>query len=189
MKTGEDRFVAICAALWMLSACAMSDPVIEAGGPSEGRQAERGDDKPYPPELFQVEQIPSGDAPVGYSFADVEGDDPCLLEANRNRPQCNAEPGGLRDRQGARGHRDGRTALSELQAITPNVIDPTTFDADRAADEIGRPQGDPQSQIGMAVGADFLTPPPLPPEPELDETDADLSEELPVPHLPGRDGH
>lgn len=131
----------------------------------------------------QVTQITTTDRSREYTFADVEGDDPCLTEANRELAQCQASLLGNAGALNADGKRKTGTALSELQAITPNIIDPSTFDADRAADEVGRPGHRLQSQIGMAIGADFLAPPPPPPEPELTPEDALRPDGLPPRHI------
>lgn len=188
MKTGKYRIVAHFAALLMLTACVTDRPDERPKGKAgsdltkiDQVQSEGAD--PYPPELFQVEQISKNNTRPDYTFADVEGDDPCLAEENRGLAQCKTALGNGSAGHAARPDGTAQNALSELQAITPNIIDPETFDADRTADEIGRPDGHPRSQVGMAVGADFLAPPPPPPEPEQPEPE--LERALPpIPHLP-----
>lgn len=137
-------------------------------------------------DAYEVSQITADDRSREYTFADVEGDDPCLTRETQDLVQCSLTPLGDGSGLTAGQKRNEGTALSELQAFTPNVIDPSTFDADRAADEVGRPGRRLQSQIGMAVGADFLAPTPPPPEPEQAPEDAIGQHRLPpIIHLPG----
>jgi len=171
------------AAFSLLIGCAADGPIDEFTEPSssaprnalaDSAQTEQIDTeaKPFAQESLQVEQITSKDRSREYTFADLEGDDPCLIEANRELAQCKSTSIERQVESNTARARNNNRALSELQAITPNVIDPSTFDADRAADEIGRSGRSPQSQIGMAVGAEFLAPPPPPPEPEVPDIDA-----------------
>lgn len=128
-----------------------------------------------------VDQIGEIDA-TEYAFPEVEGDDPCAKPGDDLPEQCN---GTSRIGQGQSHLAKGgsNNALAELQSITPTVIDPTTFDADRTADEIGRGSGRLQSQAGMALGADLLAPPP-PPKPEPDPNRPFGPDGVPLEHLP-----
>lgn len=59
-------------------------------------------------------------------------------------------------------------ALSEIQALTPNVVDPQTFDPTRTAQDLGR-SSVPQTQVGQALGFQLLQPPVVPEEAEPDD--------------------
>ena len=127
----------------------------------------------HPPrsELFQVEQVALDDQPLSYEFSYVEGDDPCSSELNANTAQCRQISSESHGEIASGRSRGSSSALSELQTILPEIVDPSTFDAERTASEIGRSDLRLRSQAAMAVGAEFLAP-PLPAEPEQASPDA-----------------
>lgn len=126
-------------------------------------------------DALSIEQVANTLDSRDYGFEDVEGVDPCQ--------RVGADPEACRDVSAALGSRldvdrkDGEpSALSELQAITPDVVDPQSFDPIATADELGRLQL-PQSQAAQSLGFQLLQPPAPVPEPE--ETPEDATGGLP----------
>lgn len=117
--------------------------------------------------LLGVEQVSrAGSGGQSYAFDDVEGDHPCIRDGQIDSA-CSARAAEL-DRRvaGPMERRSRATAESSLQSITPDVIDPDTFDPVRTAEEIGR-TGRLQSQAAQSLGTNLLenVPPPTQPEP------------------------
>lgn len=139
------------------------------------------DGKADPVELLHVEQVSTDSGPPDYTFPYVEGDDPCAHLVNRELPECDPAFIGRQTNLEAMENNDRSTALSDLQAITPNIIDPLEFDPDRTIDELGRTGRRLQPLAGQAVGAEFLAPPPPEPEPEELETNPRSGRNTPPP--------
>ena len=115
----------------------------------------------------QVSEV-SAEQAKSYAFADVEGNHPCLRE-DRDAEKCAQEAAELAEKIGS--EEDSATnnyALSEIQALTPNVVDPQTFDPTRTAQDLGR-SSVPQTQVGQALGFQLLQPPVVPEEAEPED--------------------
>ena len=138
----------------------------------EEKPTERSED------LLLVTQISDLALEQDYAFAEVEGDDPCLLPENTALPQCEQSALSALATDMTK-LSASEVALKELQAIVPDVIDPDSFDADRTANEIGRSGRNLQSQVSMALGTEFLMPqtdvePEARPEPQIELDPANL---------------
>ena len=85
--------------------------------------------------LLDVEQVQPSESGSKYRFNDIEGDDPCAVE--RNVPgYCHDLIDGTSNLTKRRREGESSAAI-RLQCITPHIIDPTSFDAEEIADEIG----------------------------------------------------
>ncbi|MEL6860977.1 MAG: hypothetical protein AAGL11_04000 [Pseudomonadota bacterium] len=154
------------------TACA-SPPPTEDTFDGVGIEQAAESDRQFENSLLQIEQISSYELNRDYDITEVEGDDPCLLPENVDLAQCQKSLLSGMKQQENRG-RNADTALQEIQAIVPEVIDPDTFDADRTADEFGRSNRLVQSQAGLAVGNQFLM---VPEAEDLRPEDGDLTPE------------
>ncbi|MEO0881432.1 MAG: hypothetical protein AAFY34_01755 [Pseudomonadota bacterium] len=123
--------------------------------------------------VLGVEQVTTADEDRNYAFADVEGVHPCQREEilTDDCREISARLAEELDR--ASGDPNRGSALSEIQALTPDVVDPQSFDPVVTAGELGR-QPIPQSQAAQALGFQLLQPPvPPPAEPEPEEPGVD----------------
>jgi len=133
-----------------------------------------------PSSILFVDQVANTKASQSYAFSDLEGDDPCLHGSEKlGTPQCEIAPRNNSARTSPQS-RSSDNALSDLQTITPRVIDPGSFDPTRTADELGRNGRTLQSQAGMALGAKLLAPPPVV-EPETPEENINPQTGFPLP--------
>lgn len=133
--------------------------------------------------LLGVEQISrAGSGGDSYAFETVEGDHPCIRDGQIDSA-CSARAAEL-DRRvaGTMGRSRRANPESSLQSITPDVIDPDTFDPVLTADEIGR-TGRLQSQAAQSLGSSLLGTGHLPPTDEPDPADP-AEPELPTGPLP-----
>ncbi|MEM6899430.1 MAG: hypothetical protein AAF583_06645 [Pseudomonadota bacterium] len=118
--------------------------------------------------VLGIEQVTSETQGADYAFKDVEGVHPCQRE-NVITEECHDILARLERQIPTEQDGRGTSALSELQAITPDVVDPQSFDPVVTADELGRLPV-PQSQAAQALGFQLLQPPaPVPVEPEPED--------------------
>jgi len=112
-------------------------------------------------------------ASSAYAFTDIEGEHPCFRDPEA---ECPEETRRFRTQALGRGGRQSDdNALRDLQALTPDIIDPDSFDPAQTAREIGR-SGIPQSQAALSLGNALLTPPPPveeEPDPGIDGGDVE----------------
>lgn len=113
-----------------------------------------------------------------YAFQEIDGVHPCQREDVITDDCREISEGLARDLE--RNARSGSqsSAVSEIQAITPDIVDPQSFDPVITAGELGR-QPIPQSQAAQALGFQLLQPPALPVEPEADDPADDVTTVLP----------
>ncbi|MEM6410528.1 MAG: hypothetical protein AAF683_03225 [Pseudomonadota bacterium] len=128
--------------------------------------------------VLGIEQVTSETQGSDYAFKDVEGIHPCQRE-DVITDDCREISARLAEQLAAEQTGRGTSALSELQAITPDVVDPQSFDPVVTADELGRLPV-PQSQAAQALGFQLLQPPaPVPVEPEPEDPAVDDFGNLP----------
>ena len=187
------NFIIIVGVMLSLVACAVRAPVesgakdlakTSCSGSGDITTTEQvgGKSKTDSAELLHVEQISNDNEPPDFTFSYVEGDDPCALKSNRELVQCSPEFADQRGNLATMRNRRRSNALSDLQAITPDIVDPLEFDPDRTIDELGRTDRRLKPQAGLAIGAEFLAPPQEPqPQPEPEELDADRGLKIQVP--------
>ncbi len=114
-----------------------------------------------------INQITSKPEGTDFGFSDIEGDDPCLQNRAAIAPEYCKDTANILQ-PSPQDNAPKPSALSELQSIVPEIIDPDTFDPERTADELGRKSTSLNTQAGMALGAELLAP-PKPPRPEPTE--------------------
>ena len=131
-------------------------------------------------DILSVQQVSDESAfqTEDFAFAAVEGDHPCMQE-EAVAEECSQKIERLADEVELEAATSD-FALSEIQALTPNVVDPQTFDPTQTAQDLGRSPR-PQTQAGQAVGFQLLQPAPIPVEPEEDPTDPTAGDLPPVP--------
>lgn len=128
--------------------------------------------------IAQIEQ--ASDVREDYAFDEVEGNHPCLTNPDLSE-DCKAISEDILNRAQRAAKVRKRNAAVDLQAITPDVVDPDTFDPTRTAEEIGRVR-ELRSDAAQAVGAFLLGESvlvPVTPEPDLPDTVSPDQIELP----------
>ena len=150
-----------------------------------GISAEHSEEKRDYTALLGVEQVSSIATDQNYAFADVEGVHPCQRDEVLTE-DCREISAKLAEELAREPTGSNRSALSELQALTPDVVNPESFDPAVTASELGRVPL-PQSQAAQSLGFQLLQPPVAPPvEPEPEEnTDPVLGEIPPFPVVTG----
>lgn len=129
---------------------APSGPLDSEGQPAQSRKQDLSE---YPEKgLLEVQQVQPSEGTSTYGFNDIEVDDPCAVAYNAPE-HCR---GLTRGHSNLNLQRRQPSAVFRLQAITPQVIDPSSFDAEKTADEIGR--GRAQLNSSRALGAELLFP-------------------------------
>ena len=113
--------------------------------------------------ISQIDPIPPN---ASAELGEIDVADPCYGAKQRNEACSSVEVPLEQSAQGAT-----TPAEIRLNSIGAGLEDPREFDADRTVDEIGR--GQALSDTALAVGESFLSPPPVPvePEPELEHPD------------------